>query len=79
MGPWWRPDPVQVARVNAVLRRFDARREMEAARADIGLRFIPPVLSNSETWEATWSGGQARADTDVELCALVCERLGIPD
>ncbi len=73
-APWWIPDPAQVARVNAVLLRFDARRAAEAAHADIGLKFTPPVLG-SPTWEATWDGGQARADTDTELYALVCQRL----
>jgi hypothetical protein len=77
VAPWWIPDPAQVARVNAVLLRFDARRTAEAAHADIGLKFVPPVLSDSATWEATWDGGQARADTDTELYALVCERLSI--
>lgn len=67
---------MQVARVDAALRRLDGRREMEAAHAVIGLRFVPPVLSNSETWEATWNGGAARADTDTELYAIVCGRLG---
>ena len=75
MTPWWIPDPAQVARVTAVLLRFDARRAMEAAHADIGLKFVPPVLSDSATWEATWDGGMVLADTDTELYALVCERL----
>jgi hypothetical protein len=75
--PWWIPDPAQVARVDAILLRFDARRAMEAAHADIRLKFTPPVLSDSATWEATWDGGQARADTDTELCALVRQRLSI--
>jgi hypothetical protein len=48
---------------------------MEAAHADIGLKFVPPVLSDSATWEATWDGGMVLADTDTELYALVCERL----
>jgi hypothetical protein len=74
--PWWVPDPAQVARVNAILLRFDARRAMEAAHADIGLKFTPPVLSDSATWEATWDGGHAQAGTDTELYALVCQRLG---
>jgi hypothetical protein len=69
------PDPAQVARVNAALLRYDARRAMEAAYADIGLKFTPPVHSDSATWEATWDGGQARAGTDTELHALVCRRL----
>jgi hypothetical protein len=76
MGRWWVPDPVQVARVDADLRRVDARREMEAARAGVGLRFVPPVFSDSQAWAATWDGGEARADSDTELYALVCERLG---
>lgn len=75
MTPWWMPDPAQVARVNAALLRYDARRAMEAAHAGISLKFTPPVLSDSATWEATWDGGQARADTDTELHALVCQRL----
>jgi hypothetical protein len=76
MTPWWIPDSAQVARVNAILLRFDARRAMEAAHVDIRLKFTPPVLSDSATWEATWDGGQARADTDTELYALVCQCLG---
>jgi hypothetical protein len=75
MTPWWVPDPAQVARVNAILLRFDARRAMEAAYAGIALKFVPPVLSDSATWEATWDGGQAQADTDTELYEIVRERL----
>jgi hypothetical protein len=59
VAPWWIPDLAQVARVNAVLLLFDARRAMEAAHADISLKFTPPILSDSATWEATWDGGQA--------------------
>jgi len=69
------PDPAQVARVDAALLRYDARRAMEAAYADIGLKFTPPVHSDSATWEATWAGGHAQAGTDTELHALVCQRL----
>ncbi len=78
MPPWWTPDPAQVARVNAALLRYDARRAMEAAYAGISLKFTPPVLSDSATWEATRDGGQARADTDTELYELVCEGLSSP-
>jgi hypothetical protein len=76
--PWWIPDPAQVDRVNAILLRYEARRAMEAAYAGIGLKFTPPVLSDSATWEAAWDGGHARADTDTELYALVCQRLSSP-
>jgi len=67
--------PAQVARADAALLRYDARRAMEAAYADIGLKFTPPVHSDSATWEATWDGGQALADTDTELHTVVCRRL----
>ena len=75
MTPWWVPDPAQVARVDAALLRYDARRAMEAAYAGISLKFTPPVLSDAATWEATWDGGHAQADTDTDLHALVCQRL----
>jgi len=74
MPPWRVPDPAQVARANAALLRYDARRAMEAAYADIGLKFTPPVLSESATWEATWHGGQAPADAARDLSAALAAR-----
>lgn len=76
MSAWWTSDPVQVARVDAVLRRFGARRALEAAHADVGLRFVPPVNSDLARWEAFWDGGSVAADTDAGVYTLVCERLG---
>ncbi len=67
---------MQVVRVDAVLRRFGARRALEAAHAGVGLRFVPPVNSDAARWEALWDGGHVAADTDAGVYALVCERLG---
>jgi hypothetical protein len=77
MGPVWAvPDPSLVARTDAIVRRFDERRELERRHADVGLKLTAPVLSFSERWEATWDGGHVEADDDIELCAIVRQLLG---
>jgi hypothetical protein len=86
---WYSEDPVQAKRISAAMRRYNARRELEAAHAEIGLRFHPPILTSLVTWDAetgveredtrtwlaTWAGGQAAAASDAELYEIVRERL----
>jgi hypothetical protein len=79
--PWYSLDPVQARRITAALDRFDARKSLEAEHADIGLKFVPPVLgdmSDTSTWRAVWDGGEASAASDTQIYAIVCERLNIP-
>jgi hypothetical protein len=78
--PWYSLDPVQARRITAALDRFEQRKRLEAEHADIGLKFIPPVLgdmSDTSTWRAVWDGGQASAPSDAQLYAIVCQRLNI--
>jgi len=78
--PWYCLDPAQARRITAALDRFDARKRLEAEHAEIGLKFIPPVLgdmSDANTWRATWRGGEAFAPSDTQIYAIVCERLNI--
>jgi hypothetical protein len=75
---WARPDPSQVARVDAAVKLLERRRRLAETYSDIGLRFVPPVLSNDEKWEAHWlPDGHVWADTYGEMCEQVRQQLGI--
>jgi hypothetical protein len=85
MGPhprerfdWARPDPEQMKRVARAVALLERRRRLQELYADIELKFIPPVLSNSEMWEAHWlPDGHVMAAEYGEMCRRVREALGI--
>jgi hypothetical protein len=85
MGPhpsecheWARADPEQMKRVARATDVLERRRRLAETYSDIGLRFVAPVNSDDEKWEAHWlPDGHVWADTYTEMCQQVREKLGI--
>jgi hypothetical protein len=84
MGPhprecfeWARPDPAEMARVARAVDVPERRRRLAELYADINLKFIPPVLSDDEKWEAVWNDGHVWDDSYAGMCQQVREQLGI--
>ncbi len=80
MGPWWRPDPVEVERVNAALTAHYRRKLIERAHKDIGLKVWHPLETYWAQWHVTWEESDRciilRYDSEDAMMADLIKRFG---